>query len=69
MPILEMHLLEGRSAERKRKAVEAVTEALVRTLEVRPDQVRILITEHSQEHFAVGGRTAAQRREEAAREG
>lgn len=68
MPILEMHLLEGRSAERKRQAVAAVTEALVRTLEVRPDQVRILITEHPHEHFAVGGRTAAERREEAARE-
>jgi hypothetical protein len=26
-------------------------------MQVRPDQVRILITEHSAEHFAVGGIT------------
>lgn len=61
MPILEMHLLEGRSVEMKRKAIAAVTEALVETLKVRSDQVRILITEHSEEHFAVGGVSIGER--------
>lgn len=61
MPIIEMHLLEGRSVEKKRKAVAAVTAALVESLEVRPEQVRILITEHPPEHFAVGGQTIGQR--------
>ncbi|MFZ4535143.1 tautomerase family protein [Propionivibrio sp.] len=61
MPILEMHLLAGRSVEKKRKAVAAITKALVETLEVRPDQVRILITEHSDENFAVGGVTVGER--------
>jgi 4-oxalocrotonate tautomerase len=63
MPIIEMHLLEGRSVEKKRKAVAAVTEALVKSLEVRPDQVRILITEHPGEHFGVGGQTVGERNE------
>ncbi|MDE2585855.1 MAG: 2-hydroxymuconate tautomerase family protein [Betaproteobacteria bacterium] len=66
MPIIEMHLLEGRSVEKKRKAVAAVTAALVESLEVRPEQVRILITEHPVEHFAVGGQTTGQRNELAA---
>lgn len=63
MPIIQMHLLEGRSVEKKRKAVAAMTAALVETLEVRPDQVRILITEHNDEQFAVGGQTVGQRNE------
>jgi 4-oxalocrotonate tautomerase len=67
MPIIEMHLLEGRSVEKKRKAVAAMTAALVEALEVRPDQVRILITEHNNEQFAVGGQTVGERNETAAK--
>lgn len=63
MPIIEMHLLEGRSVEKKRKAVAAVTAALVEALEVKADTVRILITEHPVEHFAVAGVTVGQRNE------
>ena len=68
MPILEMHILEGLSVDKKRKAVAAITAAVVASLEVRPDQVRILITEHPSEHFAVGGVTAGQRAETANQE-
>ena len=67
MPIIEMHLLEGRSVEKKRKAIAAMTAALVESLEVRPDQVRILITEHADENFAVGGQTIGQRNEASAK--
>lgn len=63
MPIIQMNLLEGRSAEMKRQAVKAVTVALVETLDVRPDQVRILINELPNENFAVGGYTVAERNE------
>ena len=55
MPILEMHLLEGRSREQKQMAAKAVTEALAETLEVNPETVRILITEHAVENFYVAG--------------
>jgi 4-oxalocrotonate tautomerase len=57
MPILEMHIVEGRTVEMKRKAVAAITAAIVESMQVRPDQVRILITEHHEEHFAVAGIT------------
>lgn len=67
MPIIEMHLLEGRSVEKKRKAVAAVTTALVESLEVHPEKVRILITEHQEEHFSVGGVTVGQRQAETAK--
>jgi 4-oxalocrotonate tautomerase len=67
MPIIEMHLLAGRSVEKKRKAVAAVTAALVESLEVRPEQVRILITEHNDEQFAIGGQMVGERNAAAAR--
>jgi len=65
MPILEMHLLEGRSVELKRKAVAAITAALVETLKVPPETVRILITEHNDENFSVGGVTVGERKSKA----
>ena len=65
MPIIEMHLLEGRSVEKKRRAVAAVTAALVESLEVPAETVRILITEHAVEHFSVAGVTVGQRNEAA----
>lgn len=65
MPIIEMHLLEGRSVEKKRKAVAAMTAALVESLEIPAETVRILITEHPVEHFSVGGVTVGQRNEAA----
>jgi 4-oxalocrotonate tautomerase len=61
MPIIEMHLLEGRTVEQKRRAVAAITAAVTESLGVNPDQVRILITEHGLENFSVAGKTAGER--------
>jgi len=63
MPIIEMHLIQGRTREQKRAVAEAVAEAVTRTLGVKPEQVRLLITEHSSEEFSVGGITAGRRQE------
>ena len=61
MPIIEMHMMEGRTAEQKSAAARAVTDALVHSLGVRVDAVRILITEHRADGFFVAGQTMAQR--------
>lgn len=61
MPILEMHLMVGRTVEQKRSACAAITQAITETLGVKPEQVRILITEHGLEDFSVGGKTAGER--------
>lgn len=55
MPILEMHLMEGRTLEQKEAAARAVTDALVGSLGVKPQSVRILITEHKNDEFYVAG--------------
>lgn len=61
MPIIEMHLMEGRTVEQKRAVAQAVTEAVTHSLGVKQDTVRILITEHGDEEFFVGGMNMAQR--------
>ena len=55
MPILDITLLEGRSAEKKTALIKEVTDATVRALEVRPEQVRVILRELHPSHFAVAG--------------
>ncbi len=57
MPIVRIDLLEGRSPERKAELMRRVTAAVVESLEVRPEQVRVLLYELPPEHWAVGGKT------------
>lgn len=56
MPIVRIDLIEGRAPERKAELIRRVTAAVVETLEVRPEQVRVLLYELPPEHWAVGGR-------------
>lgn len=61
MPIIEMHMVTGRTDEQKQRVAAAVTVAVSSSLDCPPETVRILITEHGQEEFYVGGLTKAQR--------
>lgn len=61
MPIIQMNLMEGRSAEQKAAAAAAVTDVVVSTLGVRREAVRVLIHELREDGFYVGGQTMAQR--------
>ena len=55
MPIIQVHLLEGRTVEQKRKLVSQVTEAVVKSLDVPPDAVRIILDEMAKRDYAVAG--------------
>ncbi|MFG1401827.1 tautomerase family protein [Xanthobacter sediminis] len=61
MPIIEMHMLEGRTSEQKHRVAAAVTKAVSESLPCDPQTVRILITEHGKDAFFVAGLTQAQR--------
>ena len=61
MPIIQVNIAEGRTVEQKLAAYAAITDAVVRTLDVRPEQVRILINEVKDENFAIAGETMAMR--------
>jgi len=66
VPIIEMHLMTGRSVEQKRNVAGAVALAVQESLGVKPESIRILITEHGAEEFSVAGVTAGERNEQAA---
>lgn len=55
MPIIQVNMLEGRSTAQKRAMIAAVTDALVDSLGVKRESVRIMINEMQPEHFAVAG--------------
>jgi 4-oxalocrotonate tautomerase len=61
MPIIEMHLAAGRTTEQKRRVMAAMSQAVATALEVSPSTVRILITEHADDEFSVGGVSLSER--------
>ncbi len=61
MPIISVVLGEGRTVEQKRSLCSALTEATVASLNVRPEQVRVVIHDTPLENYAVAGVTFADR--------
>ncbi len=60
MPIIQVNMLEGRTVSQKRAMIAAVTDAMVETLGVKRESVRIMINEMHPEHFAVSGTSAGE---------
>ncbi len=56
MPIIQVHLIEGRSVDQKRKLVSEMTNAVVKSLDVPPDAVRIILQDMSKEDYAIAGK-------------
>lgn len=55
MPIVQIHLLEGRDDNKKRALVKEVTKAIETTLGTPPEKIRIILSEMPYENYAVGG--------------
>lgn len=58
MPIAVVHIMEGRSDEKKERLIAEVSEAIARSLDAPLESVRVLITEMPKEHFGIGGVSA-----------
>jgi 4-oxalocrotonate tautomerase len=58
MPIANLQILQGRELELKESLIRAVTAAIVDTLKVKPDSVRVILTEVPPEHWGIGGISA-----------
>ncbi len=56
MPIVQIHLIEGRSDDKKRKLVDAVTKAICESVDVKPEKVRIILSEMAPNHYSVAGK-------------
>jgi len=55
MPIINVKMAEGRPVAVKRKLVKAITLAAVKSLDVRPEWVSVVIDEYPRENWATGG--------------
>lgn len=63
MPVVQINLYEGKSAEAKKKIVVAVTEAFVKSMGIKPEAVQIIIHELPKENFSTGGILNSERKE------
>ena len=62
MPLIEVTLVEGRSAEQLRALISGLTRAAAATVDAPVDTVRVVIREVPATHWAAGDVTIAERR-------
>jgi 4-oxalocrotonate tautomerase len=62
MPLIEVHMLKGRTDEQKEKLLAAVTRAVHKSIGAPLPTIRIWIQEFSPQEFMIGGELAARRR-------
>ena len=58
MPIANLQILQGREPQLKEALILAVTGAIVETLKVKPESVRVILQEIPSEHWGIGGVSA-----------
>ncbi len=58
MPIMVVHMMEGRSEAQKEKFIAALTDAAEASLQAPRETVRVLIQEMPKENFGIGGTSA-----------
>ena len=61
MPLIEVTLAEGRSAEKLRALISKLTEAVVETGVAKKGAVRVILREVPKSHWAAGDETLAER--------
>jgi 4-oxalocrotonate tautomerase len=62
MPLVNVHMAEGRTPEQKRALMEAITAAVVDHVGAAPESVRVWITEFRAEEYMAGGELLSDRR-------
>jgi 4-oxalocrotonate tautomerase len=55
MPIVQISMIQGRTAEKKEELIKKVTDAIVDALRIPKDRVRIILNEVSKENLGYGG--------------
>ena len=55
MPIIHVNLIKGRTVEQKRKLVAGITDAVVKSLNVEPDTVKIILQDIAKHDYAIAG--------------
>jgi 4-oxalocrotonate tautomerase len=55
MPIVQVHLFEGRTVDQKRQCAKETTDVIVRTLGCTAQDVRIIFEDMKKTDYSVGG--------------
>jgi 4-oxalocrotonate tautomerase family enzyme len=55
VPIVQIHMLAGRSSSAKQVLVEELTAAVERSLGSSPDRIQVLVTEYAEGDWTVAG--------------
>jgi len=55
MPIVQIHLIEGRTTDQKRALVKEVTDAVCKTVNVPPEAVKIILSDMAKHDYAIAG--------------
>lgn len=63
MPIVEIHMLEGRTDAMKEELMVKVTQVVHETLNAPLESIRVIIEEMPLTHFCIAGETAQKRKE------
>ena len=62
MPLVEIHLLKGRTPDQKKALLKSVTEAIHSSIEAPLPSIRVWIHELPSDEYMVGGQLASERR-------
>jgi len=65
MPLIQINIIEGRSAEKKERLIKDVSQLVAATLESPIENVRVLINEMPASHWGIAGESVKKRREQA----
>ena len=62
MPIAIVHIMEGRDDQKKARAIAAITQAIVDTLDAKPESVRVILQEVPKTQWGIAGKPASTRK-------
>lgn len=61
MPIITVNMFEGRTVDQKKKLVAEMTDAVVNSIGVKPEDVRIIIQDMAKHDYSIGGKLVIDR--------
>ena len=61
MPFISVHIAAGRPLEKRRRLVQAITDAVTDILETERGATQVLIHEHDRDNWAIGGELLSER--------
>ena len=59
MPLINVQIVSGRTAEQKRKLMQGLARAAIEALDAPEASVRVILTEVAPEHWGIGLKTKA----------